>query len=367
MRYQFLHRNLWTALCLSGLAVLSQETGAQTISDDIDPTIPPVIVAEAKPLPFVVIDPAKGIVPGSGILIDKVGDDFEETDWSCNLNLPKSSEEIDGQVRSPGAKIKNGRWYEGVKRGVPDVVERIATPPGGLPGSNAALLLRSLQTGVPRRLSFQNQQDDFVCDVESRLGGRLPVSQCPSAVTRVYLPPLAEWEQRAGAHFGFRLSLETTKYSTTSSRGRYSSPTREPETYWPGLFADLVPANKSKSGQTEYVWRVRSNSRGLDFPGKPIEVAGWWTLGISVTPNGQVHYYAKPGVEDLTLDDHIISQYPYNYRAEHFKTFFFNIINGDDGKNWSTPMIVDDSRVYFLDAEQLKTAATDSPTSFQRR
>ncbi|MBL8892828.1 MAG: hypothetical protein JNL67_22820 [Planctomycetaceae bacterium] len=368
MRCQSLHRNLWTSLCLSGFAILLQETSAQTISDDIDPTTPPVIVAETKPLPFVVIDSAKGIVPGSGILIDKVGDDFEESDWSCKLNLPKSSEEIDGQVRSPGASVKNGRWYEGVKRGVPDVVERVATPAGGLPGSNGALLLRSLQTGVPKRLSYQNQQDDFVCDVESRLGGRLPVSQCPSAVTRVYLPPFEQWGQRAGAHFGFRLSLGTTKYTTTtSSRGRYSSPAREQETYWPGLFADLVPANKSKSGKTEYVWRVRSDSRGLDFPGKPIETSGWWTLGISVTPNGQVHYYAKPGVEDLTLDDHIISQFPYNYRAEHFKTFFFNIINGDDGKNWSTPMIVDDSRVYFLDAEQLKTAANDSPASFQRR
>jgi hypothetical protein len=200
------------------------------------------------------------------------------------------------------------------------------------------------------------------------LGGRLPVSQCPSVVTRVYLPPFEEWGTRAGAHFGFRLSLATTKYTTsTTSRGRISSPARENETYWPGLFADLIPANKTKSGQTEYVWRVRGDSRGYDFPGKSITTAGWWTLGMSVTPNGQVHYYARPGVEDLTLDDHIISQFPYNYRAEHFKTFFFNVINGDDGKTWSIPVIVDDSRVYFLDADQLKTAAVESPSSFQRR
>jgi hypothetical protein len=369
MRCQFSCPRTIASLLFWGLAASCTSATAQTISDDVDPTqAPTVTVAETPVEPFVLIDPAKGVVPGSGTMIEKVGDNFEELDWSCKLNLPKSSEEIDGQVRSPGASVKNGRWYEGVKRGVPDLVERVATPAGGLAGSQGALLLRSLQTGVPKRLSYQNQQDDFVCDVESRMGGRLPVSQCPSVVTRVYLPPFAEWGNRAGAHFGFRLSLATTKYSSsTSSRGRFSSPVREDETYWPGLFADLVPANKAKSGQNEYVWRVRSDARGYDFPGKPITETGWWTLGISVTPNGQVHYYARPGVESLTLDDHIVSQFPYNYRAEHFKTFFFNIINGDDGKTWSMPVIVDDSRVYFLDTNQLKMAADESPSSFQRR
>lgn len=314
------------------------------------------------------LDAAKGVVPGSGTRIEKVGDDFEDPEWKCELHLPKSSQEIDGQVRSPGAKVSNGRWYEGVKRGVPDVVERVATPPGGLADSSGALLLRSLQTGVPGRLSYKNQQDDFVCDVETRLGGKLPVSQCPSVVTRVYLPPFEEWNSHAGAHFGFRVSLGTTKLSSSSSgRGRFSSPAKEAETYWPGLFADKTPANQAKSGQTEYHWRVRSDARGYDFPGLAITQPGWWTLGISVTPDGQVHYFARPGVENLTLEDHIVSQFPYNYRAEHFKTFFFNVINADDGKNWSTPIVVDDSHVYFLDAEQLKLAAEESPATFQRR
>jgi hypothetical protein len=367
MRCHLLHTSLITMLIVSGLMTSSAAALAQTISDNVDPSAGATNAVTASPEPFVLIDPVKGIVPGSGTMIEKVGDDFEEADWSCTLNLPKSSEEIDGQVRSPGAVVKNRRWYEGVKRGIPDVVERVATPADGLPGSQGALLLRSLQTGVPKRLSYQNQQDDFVCDVESRMGGRLPVSQCPSVVTRVYLPPFEEWGQRAGAHFGFRLSLGTTKFSSTSGRGRYSSPAREQETYWPGLFADVIPAKQAKSGQTEYVWRIRSDARGLDFHGKPITTAGWWTLGISVTPNGQVHYYARPGVENLTLEDHLTSQFPYNYRAEHFKTFFFNIINGDDGKTWSMPVVVDDSRVYFLGPEQLKMASEGSPESFQRR
>ena len=368
MRRSHFLPSILTTLTLGGLGIVSPAAFAQTISDDVDPSITPVVVAEAPRPTFVLIDSAKGIVPGSGTMIEKVGDDFEELDWSCKLNLPKSSEEIDGQVRLPGATVKNGRWYEGVKRGVPDVVERVATPPGGLPGSQGALLLRSLNTAVPNRRSFQNQQDDFVCDVEARLGGRLPVNQCPSVVTRVYLPPFEEWGTRAGAHFGFRLSLATTKITaSTTSRGRSAGQVRENETYWPGLFADLVPAKQAKSGQNEYVWRVRSDARGYDFPGKPITEAGWWTLGISVTPNGEIHYYARPGVDSLTLDDHIVSQFPYNYRAEHFKTFFFNVVNGDDGKTWSIPVVVDDSRVYFLDTDQLRMAAEESPGSFQRR
>ena len=79
-----------------------------------------------------------------------------------------------------------------------------------------------------------------------------------------------------------------------------------------------------------------------------MEQAGWWTLGMSVTKDGKVHYFAKPGVDDLTEEDHIASHTPYNYRAEHLKTFFFNIVNGDNGRTWSTPMIIDDPRLYFV-------------------
>ncbi|MEC9189253.1 MAG: hypothetical protein VX520_08585, partial [Planctomycetota bacterium] len=80
----------------------------------------------------------------------------------------------------------------------------------------------------------------------------------------------------------------------------------------------------------------------------PIPTTGWWTFGISVTPNGQVHYFAKPGVEDLTVEDHIATEFPYSFRAERFKTFFFNVCNGDNGRTWSTPWIIDDPTLYYL-------------------
>jgi hypothetical protein len=91
---------------------------------------------------------------------------------------------------------------------------------------------------------------------------------------------------------------------------------------------------------------VRGDSSGGDFKGPQITTTGWWTMGMSVTPDGMVHYYAKPGIENLTEKDYISSQYPYSFRCERFKTFFFDVCNGDDGKTWSTAWIVDDPTVY---------------------
>lgn len=313
------------------------------------------------------IHPDKGVVPGTGQWIENVGDDFEDPEWKCDLHLPKSSQEIDKQVRSPGAVVSNGRWYEGVKRGVPDTVQRVVTPEGGLEGSRGALLLRSLQTGAPGRLSHQNQQDDFICDVQRRLGGTLPVHQCPNVVVRVHLPPLEDWGNRAGAAFGFRLSLTTTVRKASTGFGRNLGTSKTVEPYWPGMFADLTPASQSKSGQNEYRWRIRSDQRGYDFYGPEITQGGWWTLGMSVTPDGRVHYYAKQGVEPLTLDDHVVSQFPYGFRAEQFKTFFFNVINGDDGRNWSIPVVVDDCHVYFIDPKQSRVASDSNEAGSARR
>ncbi|MCA9204742.1 MAG: hypothetical protein KDA59_16930 [Planctomycetales bacterium] len=284
------------------------------------------------------------LVPGTGTILKQVGDDFEDPEWEYFHRGPKSSEEIDGQMRAPTGESKNDRWFEGAKRGHPDGVKRVDTPPGGLPGSKGSLLLQSLQTGIPGRPSYKMQQEDFIGNVQYRVG-TLSVSRSPSVVTRVFLPPVDEWENRTGPTFAFRLALTTT-VNKQSGRGLFSSTKRESETYWPGLFLEFVSKDGGRA-EDDYAWlRVRSNNRGGDFKGMQVEQTGWWTMGLSVTPDGAVHYYAKPGLDDLTPDDHITSQYPYGYRAEGFKAFFFNVCNGDDGRTWSTPWIVDDTFVY---------------------
>ena len=63
---------------------------------------------------------------------------------------------------------------------------------------------------------------------------------------------------------------------------------------------------------------------------------------MSVTSDGRVHYYARQGVEDLRAQDHLYSSWPYGYQAEQFATHFFNSVNMNDGRTWSTPFIIDD-------------------------
>jgi hypothetical protein len=96
---------------------------------------------------------AQGLVPGTGTHIDYVGDTFEDTEWEFVQRPGKSSKENDEQTRSPLGYSKNRRWFEGPERGYPDLLKVIPTPEGGLPGSEYALLMRTLHSGVPGRIT----------------------------------------------------------------------------------------------------------------------------------------------------------------------------------------------------------------------
>ncbi len=288
---------------------------------------------------------ASAFVPGTGIELTQVGDDFEDPEWSYIPNNPKSTEDINEQQNLPIGKSSNGRWFEGIKRGHPDIVRRVETPPGGIPGSTGALLMQSLYTGIPNRPSGQMHQEDFICNVQYALGGPLSVAQSPSVTTRVFLPPIDQWEHRSGPHFAFRTAVETTK-TTEKRKFLFSSSEEENEVYWPGLFICLDSKHQTGQEHDYAYFRVRSNRNGGDFKGPQITTTGWWTLGISFSSDGMVHYYAKPGVEDLTQADYITSQFPYGYRCERFRSLFYNVVNGDNGRDWTTPWIVDDAKVF---------------------
>jgi hypothetical protein len=68
-------------------------------------------------------------------------------------------------------------------------MEVVPTPEGGLEGSSHALLIRTLNSGVPGSRSYYVQQDDLIANCISRLGGTVSISELPSVVVRVYLPP----------------------------------------------------------------------------------------------------------------------------------------------------------------------------------
>jgi hypothetical protein len=276
------------------------------------------------------------LTPGSGVKVTAVGDDFEAPDWHYALNGPNASHELDGQTRPPGGRSRNGRWYEGAKRGHPDVVRRIPTPPGGPEGSRGALLLATKHSGIPGDVSGKQQQDDLLMNVQGRLGGPVPVAWQPSCIVRVYLPDFDRWEPRSGASLGVRVDL----------RGRNAEGALEP--YWPGMFL-LFRSGQSRRFDHDFAEiQIRAEDNGRDATGPLIETPGWWTFGISITPDGRVHQYAKAGLDDLGPEDHLFSSLPYGMRCVYFDNFFVNVANLENGSNWSTPWAIDDAEFFVV-------------------
>jgi hypothetical protein len=237
----------------------------------------------------------------------------------------------------------------------------VPTPEGGIAGSTSSLLIRTLNSGIPGSLSYKMEQDDLIVNCSDRLRSGIPVGQGPSCVTRVYVPPFDQWENRSGPSFGFRISVETHAWRVPEEKrnkrnffgGTYPKEFGL-ETYWPGMFIQFRSETDKQFGKDSAYFTIRGDQRGADFKGPEITEEGWWTLGMSCTGDGQVHYYIRKGVEDLTAADYIGSQFPYGYKAERFKTFFFNVCNQHDGRTWSTPWIIDDP-VLFVAAGQVAT------------
>ena len=293
-------------------------------------------VAAAKVLP--------PLIPGTGEKVALVGDDFENPNWRYVPNGEKASYEQDDQQRPPGGKAVNGRWYESAKRGQPDVIQRLATPPGGLPGSTGSLFLCTKFSGVPGELAGEQMQDDLLMGVAHRLGRPIGVNWQPSFVVRVFLPDFQRWENRSGTSLGIRADV----------RGR--NPDGEVEPYWPGTFL-LFRSETSKKYDRDFAQlSVRANLDGADVPGPKIAQSGWWTFGMSFTPDGRVHHYARAGVGPLRDEDRLYSSKPYGMTCLAIDNFFVDVANFEDGKSWSTPWVIDDPTVYVVPPHGLTVA-----------
>lgn len=293
------------------------------------------------------------VVPGTGKFEPKCSDDFEDENWTFTHNFPKSSNNIDKQTRYPTGVSNNGKWFESLKRGQPDVVKRVPTPPGGLPRSKGALLMQTLNSGVPGWSTRDWQQDDLLVDVSSALGGFVPVAWSPNVVVRLYIPEFDKWEDRTGTSFGFRASVLAQRSTPGGfrKRGLFGFASRsgggiEYETLYPGMF---IQFNSKTSGYKEdsAYFIIRADERGYDYTGPQIKETGWWTIGMSFTPDGRIHYYAKPGVTNLTPEDRIASHNYHNYTVTRFNTYFFDVCNANNGRSWSTPWIIDAPALYY--------------------
>ncbi len=283
------------------------------------------------------------IVPGTGVKLNQVGDDFEDEAWKWIPNGAKASREQEEHVRRPTGISNTQRWFESPKRGMPDHIVRVTAPAGGLPSSKGALKIQTLNSGVPGMNSGKMEQDDLIMACSSRVGA-VAVNRNPNCVTRIYLPPFDQWENRSGSHFGYRIDLKTT-ITETEKKFLFSKTVRKQEDYWPGYFIEFHSSHDGRFKEDEAVLLIRGNNLGHEVKSLKL-TPGWWTLGMSVGGDGRVHFYGKPGVENLTAADHLYSSFPYGYQAETFATHFFNSCNQNDGTTWSTPIIIDDPAIY---------------------
>lgn len=288
---------------------------------------------------------AAPLVPGTGHVVPGVGDNFESEDWKYIHNNPKSSQEQDERTRLPGGRSTNGRWQESALRGHPDIIKRVETPEGGIEGSEGALLIGSINSGIPGRITRQNEQDDLIMMTASPWGRSYPASWSPSAVVRVYLPPFEKWENRTGTSFGFRTSVYGPRRVATRSEGFFGKMEYKAEPSWPGIFF-VFNSGHARQDQEDSAYIIIRGRENGDFRGPDITETGWWTLGMSITPDGMTHYYASPGVDALTPEDRIASHYPYNFRIQRLDGVFFDTFNLYDGRTASTPWIIDDPALY---------------------
>jgi len=282
------------------------------------------------------------MVPGTGRKV--AGDDFEDDSWAYSPRRPKSSRNLDRQQRLPLGVSSNGLWYESAKRGQPDIVKRVPTPEGGLPGSKGAMLMRTAQSGMPGVKTGKVQQDDLLFHNRH---GAITVAWSPNVIVRVYVPPVEQWDPVAGSSFGFRAGVTAITFDF-KRKGLFRRRRRitQQEMFYPGMF---IQFSRTGNGEGEAAARfvIRADDFGRDFAGPKITRVGWWTLGMSFTPDGRVHYFAKEGVDDLTSKDRIASSRYGGVRFQTFQTMFFDVLSRDDGKSWSTPWVVDDPAVHL--------------------
>jgi hypothetical protein len=261
----------------------------------------------------------------------------------------------------------NRRWAEGPERGQPDFLKVINTPPNGLPGSAQALQITTMRSGIPGVNTNDVQQDDLILNVASRIGSTIRASELPNCVVRVYLPDPTSWENRSGPHFGVRLGVRTTAEKPREGLFAIGKEMRN-EPYWPGIWIHFNSETSRGVDQDSAFLKIRSNTRGGDFQSKeiPLDQFGWWTFGMSVSADGRIHYFAKPGIDKLTMADHLTSQYPYGYRAERLNSFFFNICNRNNGRTWSTPFVIDDPEVFVVHSARVDQLV-DRKIQYQQR
>lgn len=264
--------------------------------------------------------PAFGQLPGTGIKITQLSDDFENPNWSFNYASNISS---------------NGMWY-GSLRGAPEVLNRTTPPAGGIPGQTGALQIRSRDNdndGYP-------QQEDLVTKFHNQLYGRyLQRADQPSFVAHIYMPPYASM-QKDWSTLGFRIEARSNQLN--------------PGYYYPSIWLQYYNYGGNYPNNFGVVVRmgdgfasdVYVKNMGANYAG------GWVSVGISFDELGIGHYYFKEGVLPFTAADKIYdttmfpggSNAKMDWIAYHFLSIGYNANDPDLSPDYR----IDDVSVYIV-------------------
>jgi hypothetical protein len=204
-----------------------------------------------------------------------------------------------------------------------------------VPGTGECLedLNRSFRYPKSGKEHDKKQQGELM-PLDRRLARGIPIAWQPSCTVRVYLPPFEQWENRNGPQFEMRADCQGRDQN--GKVGAYS----------PGMRL-LLPSETSRGlKQDSARLTVRGDKLGRDFGKLDITEPGWWTLGLSFTSDGQVHYYASPGVDDLTSDDYLVSNVLHSMRCFTLNNYFFFVADWEDESRRSTQWVVDDAKIF---------------------
>ncbi|MFN2509336.1 MAG: hypothetical protein ABR589_11260 [Chthoniobacterales bacterium] len=163
--------------------------------------------------------------------------------------------------------------------------------PESLVSQNGILSIRSIDNGDDDYPSAEDMISNYADDLLRALA----ISERPSVISWVWLPPFEQWPSGVNAS-GYRewFGMRVTAYDQSLPLNN--------GLYWPGIYVSTDDAGPC------FIARV-GDGYGPDITIGRIPTAGWWSLGLSWNEQGETEYYAAPGRVALT-DAHLLHVTP---------------------------------------------------------
>lgn len=222
-----------------------------------------------------------------------------------------------------------GFGLSGTQRGAPEHVSVIANPEMVASSGNQVLAFRSQTrdaawyTANPSAVGTTyyggvdpETQDDFFM-----YGASWVSADTPSVMMHVFLPG----------------SLDASGVTSLRMPVKYNLGTNS----WPGIWCYGDELHLRGPGRPDIVYTTNAANGGKDT---------WWTLGLSITPNGDIQYYATPSFVTALTTSHFIgsnsdisaqTSLPYNPVDENSDA----IIMSSNRNLTTTPTLID--RLYY--------------------